>query len=404
MSGPFAAVKISDHVYWVGAIDWGIRDFHGYSTFRGSTYNAYLIVADDFILIDTVKAPFKDELLSRVASVTDPKNIRYIISNHSEMDHSGCLPQVIAEVEPDKVFASPNGVKALAAHFHMDREITAVKDGDSLALGGVNLSFLETRMLHWPDSMVTYLAEDRLLFSQDGFGMHLASAERFADEIDECAIVEEGAKYYANILTPYSALVTRLIERVGSLGIKIEILCPDHGPVWRKDPGRIIGLWSKWAEQAPTEKALVVYDTMWGSTEKMALAISEGLIGSGVRALVMPLRSCGRSDIATELLDAGALLVGTPTINNGIFPTVADVLTYLKGLKFKNLIGAAFGSYGWSGEGYKLLNEELASLKVDIAADPIAVNYVPDDDALARCREFGAAIGKRLKEVVKGGS
>ena len=404
MSGPFEAVKISDHVYWVGAIDWGIRDFHGYSTFRGSTYNAYLIVADDVILIDTVKAPFKDELLSRVASVTDPRNIKYIISNHSEMDHSGSLPRVIAEVEPEKVFASPNGVKALAAHFHMDREITAVKDGESLALGGVNLSFLETRMLHWPDSMVTYVAEDRLLFSQDGFGMHLASAERFADEIDECAIVEESAKYYANILTPYSALVTKLIERVGSLGIRIDVLCPDHGPIWRKDPGKIIGLWGKWAEQAPTMKALVVYDTMWESTGKMARAISEGLIDGGAAAVVMPLKSCGRSDIATELLEAGALLVGTPTINNGIFPTVADVLTYLKGLKFKNLIGAAFGSYGWSGEGYKLLSDELASMKVEIIADPIATNYVPDGEALARCRELGLAAAKKLEEVVKGGS
>lgn len=404
MSGPFEAVKISDHVYWVGAIDWGIRDFHGYSTFRGSTYNAYLIVADEVILIDTVKAPFKDELLSRVASVTDPRNIKYIISNHSEMDHSGSLPQVLGEVKPEKVFASPNGVKALAAHFHMDREIMAVKDGESLALGGVNLSFLETRMLHWPDSMVTYVAEDRLLFSQDGFGMHLATPERFADEIDECAIVEEGAKYYANILTPYSALVTKLIDRVGSLGIQIDVLCPDHGPIWRKDPGKIIGLWSKWAEQAPTNKALVVYDTMWGSTEKMARAISEGLIDGGATALVMPLKSCDRSDIATELLVAGALIVGTPTINNSIFPTLADVLAYLKGLKFKNLIGAAFGSYGWSGEGHKLLNDELASLKVDIVADPMAVNYVPDGEALSRCRELGLAVAKKLEEVVKGGS
>ncbi|MCJ7652873.1 MAG: FprA family A-type flavoprotein, partial [Actinobacteria bacterium] len=234
MSGPFEAVKISDHVFWVGAIDWGIRDFHGYSTFRGSTYNAYLVVADDVILIDTVKAPFKEELLSRVSTVTAPSNIRYIISNHSEMDHSGCLPQVIAEVKPEKVFASPMGVKALEAHFHMGREITAVKDGDSLSLGGIDLSFLETRMLHWPDSMVTYFAEDKLLFSQDGFGMHLAAGERFADEIEESVMIEEGSKYFANILTPYAQLVTKLLERIGGLGIQIETICPDHGPIWRK--------------------------------------------------------------------------------------------------------------------------------------------------------------------------
>ncbi|MCJ7653591.1 MAG: FprA family A-type flavoprotein, partial [Actinobacteria bacterium] len=336
--------------------------------------------------------------------VTDPSNIRYIISNHSEMDHSGCLPQVIAEVKPEKVFASPMGVKALEAHFHMGREITAVKDGDSLSLGGVDLSFLETRMLHWPDSMVTYVAEDKLLFSQDGFGMHLATGERFADEIEKSVIIEEGSKYFANILTPYAPLVTKLLERIGGLGIQIDTICPDHGPIWRKDVGRITGLWSKWAEQAPTEKALVVYDTMWGSTEKMAKAIGEGLVTGGAEVLLMPLHSCHRSDVATELLDAGALVVGTPTINNGIFPTVADVLAYLKGLKFKNLIGAAFGSYGWSGEGCRLLNEELEAMKVEVIADPTRVNYVPDDTALSGCRELGIKIAEKLKEVVKRGS
>ena len=404
MSVPFEAVKVSDHVYWVGAIDWGITDFHGYSVRRGSTYNAYLIEADDIILIDTVKAPYKEELLSRVASITDPGNVRYIISNHSEMDHSGSLPAVIGAVKPEKVFASTMGVKALGAHFHMDQEIIAVKDGEQLDLGGVSLTFLETRMLHWPDSMVTYVADDKLLFSQDGFGMHLATSERFADQIPERKILEEGAKYYANILLPYSNLVTKVLERVRNLGIEIDIVCPDHGPIWRSNPDKIMGLWGEWAAQKPTNKAVIVYDTMWGSTDLMGRVIGEAMQAEGVNVEVMPLKTCDRSAVVTQVLDAGALLVGTPTINNGMFPTVSDVLTYLKGLKPKNLVGAAFGSYGWSGEGAKQINEILSDMKVEIVQEPFAVNYVPDDKALAGCRALGAAVADRLKEVVGSGS
>ena len=404
MSVPFEAVKVSDHVYWVGAIDWGITDFHGYSVRRGSTYNAYLIEADDIILIDTVKAPFKDELLSRVASVTDPGNVRYIISNHSEMDHSGSLPAVIDAVKPEKVFASPMGVKALGAHFRMDREIVAVKDGDQLDLGGVSLTFLETRMLHWPDSMMTYVTDDKLLFSQDGFGMHLATSDRFDDKIPERQILEEGAKYYANILLPYSNLVTKVLERVRNLGIEIDIICPDHGPIWRANPDKIMGLWGEWAAQKPTNKAVIVYDTMWGSTDLMGRVIGEAMQAEGVNVEVMPLKTCDRSAVVTQVLDAGALLVGTPTINNGMFPTVSDVLTYLKGLKPKNLVGAAFGSYGWSGEGAKQVNEILSDMKVEIVQEPLAVNYVPDYEALAGCRALGAAVADRLKEVVGSGS
>ena len=221
MKSPYEAVRVSEHVYWVGAIDWGIRDFHGYNTNRGSTYNAYLIEADDYILIDTVRAPFAEELISRVSSVTDPGNIRYIISNHSEMDHSGSLPRVIEQVKPEKVFASPMGVKALKAHFRPELDITAVKDGESIRLGGVSLSFMETRMLHWPDSMITFVAEDRLLFSQDGFGMHLAAGRRFADEIPISMRDEENARYYANILLPYSPVVLKLLERVAASGLDI---------------------------------------------------------------------------------------------------------------------------------------------------------------------------------------
>jgi flavorubredoxin len=259
-------------------------------------------------------------------------------------------------------------------------------------------------MLHWPDSMVTYLAEDKLLFSQDGFGMHLASSERFADQMPDRLILEEGAKYYANILLPYSHLVTKLLERIGGLGVDIDFICPDHGPIWRKGCDRILGLWGEWAEQKPKKKAVVVYDTMWGSTDMMGRVIGESMQANGVAVEVMPLQTCDRAAVVTQVLTAGALLVGTPTINNGIFPTVSDVLTYLKGLKPKNLIGAAFGSYGWSGEGAKLVNEALVDMDVEIAHDPLRVNYVPDGQAFEACRELGASVAKRLKEVVGNGS
>ncbi len=399
MSEPFRAVKLTDRVHWVGAIDWAVRDFHGYSTNRGTTYNAYLVLADKITLIDTVKAPFKDELLSRIASVVEPTRIDYVISNHSEMDHSGCLPYVLEAVKPERVFASTIGVKTLSDHFGMGREIVALKDGESLSLGDLSLVFVETRMLHWPDSMFTYLPDEKLLFSQDGFGMHLASSQRFADEVEEPVLEWEAAKYYANILLPFSPLVIKLLDRVTKLGLAIDTIAPDHGPVWREDTERILGWYSSWALQKRRNKAVVTYDTMWQSTARMAQAIGEGLSAGGTETRLLPLRMSHRSEIAAELLDAGALVVGSPTLNNSIFPTVADLLTYLKGLKPKNLIGAAFGSYGWSGEALKQLNEVLASMGVSLVDEGLRVKYVPDPAALGDCYSLGFRVSENLKEV-----
>jgi flavorubredoxin len=277
MKEVFRAVRVTEDVWWVGAIDWNIRDFHGYQTRRGSTYNAYLILADKITLIDTVKAPFREEMMARIASVIDPGKIDYIVSNHSEMDHSGSLPEVIRAVNPGKVFASAVGAKTLKELFPLDREITAVKDGETLSLGNRTLTFLETRMLHWPDSMFAYLNEEQLLFSQDAFGMHYASTERFADECDPAILAYEAATYYANIILPYSPLVLKLIEKVTAAGLSFRTIAPDHGPIWRKETGGIIGSYAKWAAQKPEAKAVVVYATMWHSTEMMARAISEGL-------------------------------------------------------------------------------------------------------------------------------
>ncbi|MCU0576749.1 MAG: FprA family A-type flavoprotein [Desulfobacterota bacterium] len=400
MSGVYKPIRISEKVYWVGAIDWTIRDFHGYTTKRGSTYNAYLVLAEKVTLIDTVKAPFKEEMMERISALVDPKEIDYVISNHSEMDHSGCLADVIREVEPEMVFASVMGAKALKEHLSIEDEINPVKDGEKLSLGNMNITFMETRMLHWPDSMFSYLHEEKLLFSQDAFGMHLASDERFADEVRQDIIEYEAATYYANILLPYSQLVLKLLEKVAASGLDIRIVAPDHGPVWRKDLPWILGLYRNWAEQKPTKKAVVLYHTMWHSTEYMARAIEEGLLAGGARVKVMSMESFHRSDVAFEVLSAGALIAGSPTLNNNMLPAMADVLTYLKGLRPINLIGAAFGSYGWSGESPKQVYDMLSEMKVDLLGDPLRAKYVPDKGTLLRCFDLGKAIAARLNSAV----
>ncbi len=399
----FKAVKLTENVYWVGAIDWAIRDFHGYSTGKGSTYNAYLILSEKVTLIDTVKAPFFEEMMMRISSVIDPSGIEIIVSNHSELDHTGSLRQTIAAVKPDKVYASPMGSKALAAHFHWeDDPIEVVKTGDSINLGNMRIEIIETRMLHWPDSMVSYLPEEKILFSQDGFGMHLASTERFDDELPLSLLEVEARKYYANILMPFSPLVTSLLGNLAKMALEIDLLCPDHGPVWRTNIDWILGKWGSWAEKKPCPRAVVIYDTMWNSTRRMAEAIIEGLAQEGVSGILMPLRASHISDIAAEVLEASALIVGSPTINGRIFPSVAECMNYLGGLKPGNLVGAAFGSYGWSGEAVKELNGLLEGMKVELVSEGLRTVYVPDEQVLEESVDLGRSAGRRIMEICGG--
>ncbi len=402
MASAFEAVRITERVYWVGAIDWALRNFHGYLTARGSTYNAFLVMADRVTLIDAVKAPFRAELLSRIASVIDPVKIDVIVSNHAEMDHSGCLCDVVAETKPSLVAASKAGVEALRDHFRPPFEITTVADGESLSLGNATLTFLETKMLHWPDSMVTYLAEEKLLFSQDAFGMHLASAERFADELPRDILDYEAAKYYANIVMPFAPVVGKALARIQELGLEFDMIAPDHGPIWRTKEGidGILVDYARWAERKPTKRVVVTYETMWGSTERMAHAIGEGVAAGGASPQLMPLSGSHRSDIATAVLDAGGLVVGAPTMNNTMYPAVADVLYYLKGLAPKGLVGAAFGSYGWSGQAPKQVAEILGEMKVDLVAEPLRVKYVPDAEALNQCFALGRQVAERVLTLV----
>ncbi len=399
MRNVFSAVKVTEKVYWVGAVDWNVRDFHGYATDRGTTYNAYLVMADRITLIDTVKAPFKEEMMSRIASVIDPSKIDLIISNHSEMDHSGSLPAVAKAVRPDKIFASAMGRKALEEHFHMNGNVMEVPDGGDIDLGDMKITCFETRMLHWPDSMVSYLHEEKLLFSQDAFGMHLATSELFDDGIPRWLLEHEAAKYYANILMPFSHLVSKALGRITGLGVEINIIAPDHGPIWRENAEWILGLYGTWAERKQKNTAVIFYDTMWGSTDLMARAIADGLREGGTEVKVLKLRSAHRSDIATELLEAGAVIVGSPTLNNHMFPTVADALIYIKGLKPKNLIGTAFGSFGWSGESVKQIEESLGDMGVELVGEGLKVRYVPTEGDLRGCRARGLEIAERLRGI-----
>jgi flavorubredoxin len=389
-------IEISEGIYCLGAIDWNIRDFHGYSTYKGTTYNAYLILDEKVALIDTVKKEFADELISGIGQVIDPKKIDCVISNHTEMDHSGGLPRVMHRVGEDKpLYCSKVGHKNLSRHYSQNWNYHPVENGGDLSLGKKTLTFLETRMLHWPDSMFSYLKEDRILFSSDAFGQHYAGLERFDDEMGD-AIMPHALKYFANILLPYSPLILRLVDQVKEMGLTFEMLCPDHGIIWRKDPGKIIGCYVEWSQQKPKRKAVVIYDTMWHSTETMARTIVESLGQQGVDAKPMHLRSCHRSDIITEIMDAGAIVVGSPTLNNGIFPTVSDFLTYLKGLKPQNKAAAAFGSYGWSGEAVKLINRELEEMKFRLIDPGVKTLYVPDAEGIKACHELGKKIAQAL--------
>lgn len=392
------ATEIKRGIYWVGAIDWGIRDIHGYSTPTGTTYNSYLLVDEKVVLFDTVKKGFAPDLLDHISQVIDPTRIDYIVVNHVEMDHTGSLPEIVELVKPEKIICSSQGKKALLAHFHReDWPYEVVGTGQEISTGSRTIKFLETRMLHWPDSMFSYIEEDGLLISQDGFGQHWATSERFDDEVDQAELMYQARKYYANILLPYSVLVQKLLAEVAAMGLKIEMIAPDHGPVWRSDPGKIVSAWDNWSRQISADKALVVFNTMWHSTELMATTIASGIAETGVSVKVMDLAAVHRSDVITELLDAKAIALGSATLNNGMLPLMADFLCYMKGLRPVGKIASAFGSYGWGGEAARLIHAAIEELKYDIADEPLRVNYVPADEDLAKCAELGRKIGSMVK-------
>lgn len=388
-------VTIAPQVYWVGAIDWNLRDFHGYLTEAGSTYNAFLVVDDKVTLIDTVKKGFLPEMLARIREILPPERIDYIVCNHVEMDHSGSLAELARLVNPEKIFCSPLGKVGLTRHYKEDLPLAEVKTGTEVSLGRYHLMFLETPMLHWPDSMMTFLKEEQVLFSSDGFGAHYASSQRVIKNRHDCPpkYFYELKKYYANILMPMGTLITQLLDKVAKLGLEFKMIAPDHGCVY-ENPGWVLEAYRNWAAGVTQPKGLVIYDTMWHSTEMLAHAFLEGLMDAGVEAQLHHLRATHYSDTVTELLEAGLMLLGSPTINNNMFPSMGQFLTYLKGLKPKRKAAMAFGSYGWSGQAVGLINQELEAMQLKPVHEGFQVRYIPDPEELAQARALGEKLAR----------
>jgi flavorubredoxin len=388
-------VELKRGVYWVGAVDWNVRDFHGYSTPSGSTYNAYLILDEKNVLVDTVKAPFYLEMLGRISEIIDPARIDIVISNHVEMDHSGSLQQIVERIGSPLIVTSERGKKGLEKHYQQSWKFKTVKSGETLSIGHRTLAFVEAPMLHWPDSMFTYIKEDQLLLPNDAFGQHFASCQRFEDEVGD-DVMRHAAKYYANILWPLAPLILKKVDEVVKMGIPIEMIAPSHGLIWRKDPNRIIQAYVEWSQGKTSKKVLVIYDTMWGSTEKMAKAILEGLIDEGADARLLHLRSNHRSDIIEEMLEARGILLGSPTLNNGMFPTMGDFLTYMRGLRPKGKIFGLFGSHGWGGGAIKEMRRHLEMEKYEIWEKELPVQFVPNPEELSSAIQFGKEFAKVL--------
>ncbi|MDQ0286283.1 flavorubredoxin [Desulfofundulus luciae] len=387
-------VEIKTKIYWVGGIDWDLRYFHGYLTPRGTTYNAYLIVDEKIVLVDTVKHYLFDEMLSRIKKVVDPAKIDYLVVNHVEMDHSGSVPKIMDLAPGAKIVTSPQGKKGLERHYKRNWDFVVVNSGDELNIGSRTLKFVHTPMVHWPDSMVTYIPEEKLLLPNDAFGQHIASIERFDDELGWDVVHEEAAKYYANIVLPYGDQVNKALDVVSHL--PIDVIAPSHGVIWRSFLPRILQVYRRWANHETGKKALIVYDTMWGSTKKIALALQDGLEDAGIPVTVRFLQTSHISEIMPDVLVSKAILIGTPTLNNGMLPSVSAFLTYLKGLRPKSRIGFAFGSYGWGGQGAKEVKAFMQSMGWEVPLDVVNLQYVPGEDELEAVREMGRKLGEVL--------
>lgn len=395
------AFKINDNITYVGKIDWELRKFHGeeYSTHRGSSYNSYLVRDEKTVLIDTVWQPFGREFVTKLKQEIDLNKIDYIIMNHSESDHSGALPYLMEEIPNTPIYCTANGKKIIQGHYHKDWNFVEVKTGDRLNLGKKEIIFIEARMLHWPDTMFSYLTEDNILFSNDGFGQHLASEHMYNDLVNKEDLYQEALKYYGNILTPFSKLVEGKINEIVKMGLPISMICPSHGVIWRENPLQIVTKYLEWAKDYQENQVTIVYDTMWNATRKMAESIAQGIRMVNPELTVKLFNSArsDKTDIIAEVFRSKAVLVGSPTVNNGYLSSIAAILDEMKGMKFKNKKAAAFGSYGWSGEVLKLLNEELQKAGFEIIDEGIRLLWVPDDEGFAQCVEMGKRIGENLK-------
>ncbi|MDO4542737.1 MAG: FprA family A-type flavoprotein [Bacillota bacterium] len=388
------AVKVKDNIYWVGAVDWEVRNFHGYLTQRGATYNAYLVIDEKITLIDTVKAGFENEILERVKSVVPLDKIDYIVVNHIEKDHSGAFPKVREALKNATLVCDAKAQAGLKAHYHTDYEAQLVKTGDTLNTGKYNFTFVQTPMVHWPDSMVTYLAEEKTLFPNDAFGQHFASSQRFDKDVPLDLLMYEAGKYYANIVLPFGKQVGKALEALG--GLKIDTICPSHGFILQERIPDFLDAYTRWASNAVKEKAVIVVDSMWHATEKMAKAIYTAFENQGVEVKYMSLKDNHHSDVMAEILEAKYVAVGSPTLNNGIMPTVAGFLCYMQGLAPKDRIGLPFGSYGWSGQSVGVIKNAMEAMKWQVIdnEDVYRLVYEPTQEQLDK-------ITKATEEAIK---
>ncbi len=395
------AKKITDKVTWVGKVDWELTHFHGheYSTSKGSSYNSYLIRDEKTVLIDTVWLPYDQEYVTNLKKEIDLNKIDYIIANHNEIDHSGALAELMREIPNTPIYCTANGAKIIKGHYHQDWNFVTVKTGDTLNIGESTLTFVEAPMLHWPDSMMTYMSGENILFSNDAFGQHYSTEVLYNDNVDNCELFAEAIKYYANILTPFSRFVTKKINEVLSFNLPLNLICPSHGVIWKNEPTQIVEKYLEWANDYQENQISIIYDTMWESTRKMAEAIANGINKTDPNVTVKLFNASkeDKNDLITEIFKSKAILLGSSTINNGLLHSIGGLLEMIKGMKFKNKKAAAFGSYGWSGESVKQLTEKLKDAGFDVVSDGIRSLWVPDGDEITKLSVYGMSLVELLK-------
>ncbi|MDD2443892.1 MAG: anaerobic nitric oxide reductase flavorubredoxin [Desulfotomaculaceae bacterium] len=390
---------VKNNVCWVGKVDWELRMFHGneFSTHRGSTYNSYLIQEEKTVLIDTVWAPFAEEFVENLAGEIDLQKIDFIIANHGEVDHSGALPALMKRIPDKPIYCTANAVKSLKGQYHQDWNFQVVKTGDKIDVGnGKALVFVEMPMLHWPDSMATYLTGDNILFSNDAFGQHLATEKLFNDQVDQCELYEESIKYFANILTPFNPMLRKKLDEVTALNLPIEMIATSHGVIWRDNPAQIIEKYAQWANDYQENQITIIYDTMWNGTKTLAEKIAEG-IALADQDVVVKIRNLAKSDendVITEVFKSKAAIVGSPTISRSILHSVAGFIHLMKELRFKGKKAAAFGCYGWSGESVKVINELMKDAGFTVVGDGYRNMWNPDADAQKAAVEFGKTLAE----------
>jgi len=394
-------IPVNKNITWVGKIDWELRKFHGeeYSTHRGSTYNSYLVRDEKTVLVETVWTPFAKEFVQNLQKEIALDKIDYIIANHAECDHSGALPELMRLIPDTPIYCTANAVKSLKGHYHQDWNFKIVKTGDRLNIGSKDFIFIEAPMLHWPDSMFCYLTEDNVLFSSDAFGQHYATEHLFNDLVDQAELFQECLKYYANILTPFSAFVDRKIKEFVSLDVPLDMICTSHGVIWRDNPLQIVTKYVEWAADYQENQVTIIYDTMWGGTRKMAETLACGITAED-KEVTVKIYNAARSDkndIISEIFKSKAIVVGSPTINRGILSAIAGILEEIRGLGFKNKKAAAFGAYGWSGESVAMITERLQRGGFTMIDHGLKELWNPDEQSLANCMNFGKDFVQQLK-------